>query len=495
MVAPWPLWRKGAAAGGLILGVGILVWAALPDSEEKIEQAVVSILVTSQGGDWYSPWKQGGTVRASGSGFVISGGLVMTNAHVVSDAKQIIVHRNGNSNPYFAKVAFIGHDTDLAILKVEDESFAREITPLDIGGLPTLLTRVRTYGYPAGGEKISRTEGVISRIEFNAYVHSGSDAHLSIQTDSAINPGNSGGPVLQGTKVVGVAFQANSRLNDVGFFIPTPVIKRFLKDIQDGRYDGYGEMGIVTSSNINPAYREFLGLPKDETGVVVDRVMPGTSGYGVVHPDDVILAIDGVKVENDGTFNYHGHSVGFEQVAEEKQIGEMLSLAVWRNKAMLDVPLKLATYPDGDRMANQFDVLPRYYIYAGLVFMELDKEFLKNFGNFWENAGKSLLYDHFFKRMEHPEDKQQKTVLITRVLPHEVNSPYMNRANAIVDTINGKTIEQLEDVPEALKLNKKEFHVLKLGANGDMLVLARTVADKANGAILESYGIRSDRRF
>ncbi|NIP74256.1 MAG: trypsin-like peptidase domain-containing protein, partial [Gammaproteobacteria bacterium] len=249
----------------------VAVWAALAllpphaavqaaGDDSRIEPAVVAIEVTQQPADWYSPWQHKRPGVASGSGFLVGSGRIMTNAHVVSDARQIIVRRNQDNRPYFATIEFIAHDSDLAMLRVEDPAFARGVAPLELGALPSLRSHVRTYGYPAGGEKISRTEGVVSRVQFVTYLHSGADSHLAVQTDSAINPGNSGGPVVQEGKVVGVAFQTNTRLNDVGFFIPTPVVARFLRDIEDGRYDGYGDLGVITSNLINPSYREYLGL-------------------------------------------------------------------------------------------------------------------------------------------------------------------------------------------------------------------------------------------
>ncbi|MCH7478347.1 MAG: trypsin-like peptidase domain-containing protein, partial [SAR324 cluster bacterium] len=277
------------------------------NADDRIEDALVYLNVTSQRGDWYSPWQRSRTSRLTGSGFIIGPGLVMTNAHVVSDAKQIIVRRNGVGTPFFARVKYVAHDSDLALLEVKDRAFDEGVEPLELGSLPSLRTRVRTYGFPSGGEELSRTEGVVSRVQFITYLHSGADGHLGIQTDSAINPGNSGGPVVQGGKVIGVAFQANSNLNDVGFFIPSPVIKRFLEDIRDSRYDGYGELGIVASNLTNPAYRRFLNLPDELSGVVVDRVLPGTSAEGHIFPGDVVTAIDGVPIGFDGTIQYHGH--------------------------------------------------------------------------------------------------------------------------------------------------------------------------------------------
>src|SRR5205814_1616639 len=171
------------------------------------ERSVIQIMTFSQQPVWDAPWRFEAVRRSSGSGFVIKGRRIMTNAHVVSWAKQILVHRYQDPRPYLAHVKFVAHDCDLALLEVEDECFFNGLEPLKFGDLPKVRSTVVTHGYPAGGEQISYTRGVVSRIESQNYVHSGNRAFLTVQTDAAINPGNSGGPAVQDDPVVGAACQ------------------------------------------------------------------------------------------------------------------------------------------------------------------------------------------------------------------------------------------------------------------------------------------------
>jgi S1-C subfamily serine protease len=486
-----------ALLAGATLLLPALLFAEEPkgDEDDAIESAIISIEVTTQRGDWFSPWQPQRAAQASGSGFIIGPQRIMTNAHVVSDARQIIVRRNGESTPYFATVQFIGHDSDLAILKVEDKEFDRPIAPLVLGDLPSLRSRVRTYGFPAGGDKLSRTEGVVSRVQFITYLHSGVDNHLGIQTDSAINPGNSGGPVIQDGKVVGVAFQTNTRLSGVGFFIPTPVIKRFMKDIQDGGYDGYGDMGITTSNLMNPMYRDYLAMPLGGEGVVVDRVAVHSSAEGYVQPNDVVLSIDHQPVRVDGTIQYHGHSITFEQVAEEKQLGDPVTMALWRAGARLEVSFPLKPHPTANRLRGEFDRLPAYYIHAGLVFMPLDQEYMNTFGNYWQNAEKHLLYALFYKPLESPETQLQRSVVLTRVLPHPVNSAYRNLSNSLVASVNGVPIRQLADLDAGFAAATGPYDQIMLEPGGIRVVLDRAQEKRAHEEILTQYGIHRDRRL
>ncbi|NDA69028.1 MAG: serine protease, partial [Verrucomicrobia bacterium] len=213
---------------GLLALVASTVFASDP------EKAVVQIFTFSQAADWDEPWKFDQLRRSSGTGFIIKGRRIMTNAHVVSWARQLMVKRYQDPRPYVARVVFVGHDCDLALLEVEDAQFYEGIEPLDFGPLPKVRSTVVTYGYPAGGEQISYTRGVVSRIELQPYAHIGNRSLLGVQTDAAINPGNSGGPVVQEDKCIGVAFQGMPGLENAGFFIPTTVIQHFLADIKDG---------------------------------------------------------------------------------------------------------------------------------------------------------------------------------------------------------------------------------------------------------------------
>ncbi|MFA7159835.1 MAG: serine protease, partial [Kiritimatiellia bacterium] len=163
----------------------------------KFQDSIVKIYVTAQREDFKAPWQPGGAFSGNGSGLIISKKRILTNAHVVSDARFIEIQREGDPKKYQAVVQFAGHDCDLAVLTVPDESFFERTRPLAMGAdLPKLNDEVIVLGYPMGGERISLTKGVVSRIDYIPYSHSGADWHLAMQVDAAINPGNSGGPVL-----------------------------------------------------------------------------------------------------------------------------------------------------------------------------------------------------------------------------------------------------------------------------------------------------------
>ncbi|PYI97118.1 MAG: hypothetical protein DME98_09475 [Verrucomicrobia bacterium] len=228
--------------------VPVPVPIAPPKPNGPVQKSLVRITATSVEPDYRAPWNAGGLQRGVGAGFVISGNRIMTNAHVVANSRYITVERDGDPNKYPATVQFIANDCDLALITVAAPDFFKNMLPLKFGGIPALESTVSAYGYPIGGERMSVTTGIVSRIDFQLYTHSSVDQHLAIQISAQINPGNSGGPVMQDGKVVGVAFQGYSGdvAQGVAYMIPTPVMNRFLKDISNGHYDEYPRAGHRT---------------------------------------------------------------------------------------------------------------------------------------------------------------------------------------------------------------------------------------------------------
>src|SRR6266852_6085321 len=255
--------------------VPVPVPIAPPKPNGPVQKSLVRITATSVEPDYKAPWNSGGIQRGVGAGFVISGNRILTNAHVVSNSRYLTVEREGDPNKYSATVQFVAHDCDLALITVSAPDFFKNMLPLKFGGIPALESTVSAYGYPIGGERMSVTTGIVSRIDFQNYTHSSIDQHLAIQISAQINPGNSGGPVMQTGKVVGVAFQGYSGdvAQGVAYMVPTPVIRRFLTDIKDGHYDKYVDLGVTTAKLQNPAQRHFLGLKDDDRGVVVGTVI------------------------------------------------------------------------------------------------------------------------------------------------------------------------------------------------------------------------------
>ncbi len=460
-------------------------------SPDLLKKAVVKINVTSQQPDYLMPWqKTGRPVSASGSGFIVRGRRILTNAHIVSDANFIEVRKESNPRKYEARIEFIGHDCDLAVLTVDDESFFDGTGPLEMGdALPELNDMVIVVGYPIGGERISVTRGVVSRLDYSLYEHSAVDSHLVIQVDAAINPGNSGGPALLDGKVVGLAFQGLFAAQNIGYAIALPVINRFLADIEDGVYDGYPDLGVIWQDGRNPALRADLGLDEDHSGVVVTFVDPFASGAGILLPRDVLLAIDGRPIALDGTILLDGNITEFVELLERKQCGESVKLSVWRDGRRMELDVQLRPMDDSFVFRREYGHSPEYFIIGGLVFSPLTRGYMSALGGTpSENAQHFQYYMRYAKLDRLYLDRDYFTVLIMR-LAHPCNAyaePFMH---AVIESVNGRPIRRVRDIENAVRFPERGFHVFRFEGMDASLVLDAKAATLAETVINANYGI------
>src|SRR2546429_1116432 len=350
--------------------VPVPVPIAPPKPNGPVQKSLVRITATSVEPDYKAPWNSGGIQRGVGAGFVISGNRILTAAHVVSNSRYLTVEREGDPNKYPATVQFVANDCDLALITVSAPDFFKNMMPLKFGGIPALESTVSAYGYPIGGERMSVTTGIVSRVDFQLYTHSSVDQHLAIQISAQINPGNSGGPVMQDGKVAGVAFQGYSGdvAQGVAYMIPTPVINRFLKDIGNGHYDEYPDLAITYAKLQNPAQRKFLGLKEDDRGVLVSSVVAAGPSNGILRPGDVLLAIDGHPIASDASVELEGERAQFEEVVERKFKGDSVKFEILRDKQPMSLTIKLYKPWPYSIQGQSYDVRPRYVLYGGFVF-------------------------------------------------------------------------------------------------------------------------------
>lgn len=456
-----------------------------PTAWEGIVRIEASALIP----DYTTPWSSGRPSAGSGTGWLVGKNRFITNAHVVAHATRLLIRLPSDPRPYEARVVHVAHDSDLALIEALNPKPFENLTPLQLSGIPMLNTEVVAVGYPIGGERMSVTRGVVSRIDFRAYAHTGVDAHLTVQIDAAINPGNSGGPVLQGGKVIGVAFQGinGAAAQNVAYMIPVPVIQRFLKDVSDGQYDHYMDLGITHFPIENPAQRLALGLANDGRGVLVTRVHSAGSAAGRMQVGDVILSIDGVPVFSNGLIDMEGQLVDLNEVVERKFLGDTVVLGLLRQGKKMRVNIPLKRFLPMIALGNQYEKRPRYIVFAGLVFQPLSRDLITAY------AIKDSLVNYLFKEYLDLElyEKHPEIVVVTSILSDQANSYLAAYRNAVVEEINGVKIHRLSDVPAALDkvAGNRDFIEIKLKGVSRMVVLNRQLALQSTPSILAKYGI------
>jgi len=454
-----------------------------------IRDTVLKVFVTANRIDFYRPWQSQGSSGKTGSACIIEGNRILTNAHVVSDHTFVQVKKDSDPKKYTAKLLAIAHDCDLALLEIDDPEFFKGIKPLELGGLPRLQETVTVIGYPTGGDKISITEGVISRLEITPYVQS-SRKLLTVQIDAAINSGNSGGPVIQDSKLVGIAMQGISDSQSIGYMIPVPIIKHFLKDLEDDEYDGFPALGIDIQNTENKALRKYFNIQGKEGGVHIAWVMPNTAAYGNLKEDDVLLKLDGTPIGVDGTFKFRENErLSLSYLITQKQMGDKILVEFVRDGKLKNKKIKLGAY---SRLVYPFNAFekPSYYIYGGFVFTVLSSDLLQSWGKrWWQQAPVDFLYSIFGTGGLNRDEKKEIVVLL-QVLPDETNVGYHRYRNEVISKINGKEFDSFKEFVEILNTPKDQYTIIETKDN-DKVILYNEKIDEINKKILKRNHISS----
>jgi S1-C subfamily serine protease len=456
------------------------------NAPSDVYRSVLRIEVATQIPDYETPWNSGRFSGGIGTGFIIGKNKILTNAHVVSNARRVLITVHGSPTKYPAKVEHIAHDCDLALLSVEDFKDFESFPAFSFGEVPSLESQVRVIGYPIGGERLSVTRGVVSRIDFQPYSHSRADSHLAVQIDAAINPGNSGGPVVQDGKVVGVAFQGLRQADNTGYIIPTPVVRRFLKDIEDGKYDQYADLGISEFPLHNPAMRKALGLPNDGKGVLITNVVPSSASDGILKPGDILTSLDGLPVDSAGMVTIDGENVNLNEIVERKFAGDKVAVRFLREGGWNDVEIELKSLSWSRMYAIEYEKKPRYMVFAGLVFQPLDTNLFAT-AKFDDITVRRLYTDYVSKGLF---KKHRDIVVLTRIESDPVTSQLGGFSGFAVDKINGVEVTDLKQAHELLHPEQPpEFHVIELfGANRPVIIPSAAVKE-ANQRVARNYGI------
>jgi serine protease Do len=277
----------------------------------------------------------------TGSGFVVGeDGYVMTNAHVVKNALEIMVTLN-DKRSFPAKVLGSDNFSDLAVLKIG----ASGLPVLPLGTSSNLRPGefAIAIGSPFGYDH-TVTLGIISAIgrtvtDLNGNIN-------FIQTDAAINPGNSGGPLLNlKGEVVGVNTAIKNDAQSIGFSIPVDVARSVAEDLMHNRKVERPWLGIGMSE-LSEAHNRTLGLPAGTKGVLVEKVYKDSPAEAAhIEPGDIIKRIgeSEVLLPRD-----------VQAIVKAHKVGELLKFTVERAGEKSELELKIGAYPDlSETAANE----------------------------------------------------------------------------------------------------------------------------------------------
>ncbi|KAK9829857.1 hypothetical protein WJX72_008281 [[Myrmecia] bisecta] len=461
---------------------------------EKLMESVVKVFCVHSEPNFSLPWQRKRQYSSTSSGFIISGRRILTNAHSVDHHTQVKVRRRGSDTKFVASVLAVGTECDIAMLTVEDESFWQGLEPVKFGQLPRLQESVTVIGYPIGGDTMSVTSGVVSRIEVTSYVHGAAEL-LGIQIDAAINSGNSGGPAFNNRgECVGIAFQSlkHEDAENIGYVIPPPVIEHFIHDYErNGHYTAFPMLGIEWQKMESPFMRKALGMKPGQKGVLVRRVEPTSPASKILKKGDILLSFDGVDISNDGTVPFRsGERISFSYLVSQKYTHEEAQLRLLQNGKVVSVTVNLAV-PVRLIPVHIKGRPPSYFIIAGMVFTVVTVPYMRSeYGKEYDFDAPVKLLDKMMHAMTQQPDQQ--IVVLSQVLASDAVVGYEDLVNTQVLSVNDTPVNNLRDLVQAVDTCKDKFLRFELEYN-QMVVLETQVARDATADILLTHCIPSDR--
>ena len=393
------------------------------------------------------------------------------------------MRKEGDSKKYKAVVKFTSEEYDLALVEIEDKSFFKGTVPLKLGTLPEIQEKLTVYGYPLGGDKLSTTQGIVSRMEHNTYTLT-NRKFLIGQTDAAINSGNSGGPVVSKGKVVGVAFAGLNSADNIGYFIPVNILNNFLEDIKDGKYDGSPLLGVEWLELESPSHRRMLGIEDKTGGILIKKVFKNSPFEGVLQKNDVLMKLDNYPIEYDGTIEFRkNEKTDFSYVNQQKKYGDNLSYEIIRDKKTKTGQVKLEKKDIKYTVVTEvtIETPPSYMVYGGLLFEPLTSNYM---------AGVIEKLGSVYDREELYKDYKELVVLV-RVLPFDVNLGYTDAVNQIIVKVNGEKYKDFKDFAQKVKNVKSGFIIFE-NDNGDEIVLDVKEVEEQREELMQNYNISSD---
>jgi S1-C subfamily serine protease len=469
--------------------------AARGADESAVAKSVVKVFATTRRPEPFRPWLKGDPAEGTGTGVVIDGKRVLTAAHVVRYSTQVLVQADQSGEKVAAKVKAIAPDIDLAVLTLDDDAFFDDRPPLPRApGLPRLRDVVLAQGFPTGGETLSITKGIVSRVEFDVTYY-GAMA-LRVQIDAAINPGNSGGPATVDGRMVGLIFSRLQQADNIGYIVPNEEVDLFLKDIEDGRYDGKPMLWDVLQDVQNEALRARLKLPKDMAGMLVWRPDRDAPAYPL-RRWDVITKIGDFPIDLAGKVQVGDLRLDFRYALQKVAKGGKVKLGVFREGKAITVE---ALAPDRTGrpllMPYLFDDYPSYMVWGPLVFSTATEDFVHTFdqkemAERWYpflTSQKSALLG---RRHDLPSFEGEQLVILAAMLPHKTVRGYNDPMSAVVGEVDGVRIKNLRHLAETLRDARGDQVVVSfLDRGSDVLVLDRKAVLAASEQILSENGIR-----
>ncbi len=458
--------------------------------------SVLRVTATIQYPDALRPWLKKQPFTREGLGTLLEGGRLLVTADMVAHATMIELQKPEDGPKGSAVVEAIDEECNLAILKPADGTLLEGTRPLALdtsvrSGSRCEILQLEQNGAPAMTPATVTTVAVMPYPSDNA-------AYLTYRVATSI-PQREGSfviPALHQGKLAGLVMRYDSKTQSADI-IPAPLIARFLKESSKPGYTGLARAGLIWEEARGTTLRAWLGAT-GHSGVYVTWVEPGgPADKAGLKKGDLLLTAAGKPIDSTGNYldPVHGKTTFSNLASLESSPGDAMKITYFRSSGEgIGKTNSTVLCLEGHRQASEIspsllhgNSLP-YLFLGGLLFEELSRPYLREWGNDWRReAPLNLVYLDAFQH-ELPQN-QGRLVILSSLFPSAQTVGFEDLVKRVVLSINGRDIHSLADVTEAAKHPENGFQKIILeGSVGPIFLEAATLATEEE-AIRAEYGI------
>ena len=468
-----------------------------PPSTAASNRSVLRVNATFQAYDFLRPWEKKPPGTRRGLGSLIEGGRILVTAELVANHTFIELEKGATREKSSAEIERVDYECNLAILKPSNPEFLKGMKPLALAKNVRVGDRATVVQLEPNGE-IAQTIGTVTSIAVGAYPMDNMGLLLfKLSAPMQQRDGSFTLPVLREGKLLGLLMRYDAR-SQTADIISTPVIAHFLEEAAKQNYGGFARAGIAFTSARDPQLRRYIGLNEPGGVYVTEAPKTTAAGRAGIKAGDVILAVDGRAIDPDG--NYDDPEWGrilFSHITNTiHHPGDTVSFRVFRDGKILGIPVPLEPRDPSKVTSESFivDRAPRYVVLGGVVFMELARPYLQEWGGEWlKNAPQRLVFLDAFQN-ELPDDRG-KIVFVSQVLPTPDTLGYERLENLVVSKLNGRPIKRLEDIVEAAQSPSDGFQKIEIEEDPGQIVLDAAAIEANREALQKKYSLPALQRL
>lgn len=481
----------GAAPKRSVIPAPLQPKAAAKQAQANAQpRSLLKVNVTSQPYDLHLPWQKQSPLNSRGLGVVLAGNRVLVTAQLVSDATYIELELPESGQKLPAKVIAVDYEANLALIESamgeeKQKAFFAGLRPMDVETGARLGDVVSVWQTGRVGDLIE-TPLRLNKALVRRYNVEGSGFLVYEATGIVRSEGNSFTlPLIKDGKLAGLLLTYDSK-NQVTSILPGPIIAHFLKDFADGQYEGFPGLGMEFQVTLDEQLRDYIGLAPDAPGVYITAVVKGGSAEQAgLKKGDILVSINGHEIDARGDYldAAYGPMSASHLVRGQGYVGDKVELQVVREGKPLKLEGTLTRRKPDDYLVTpyRFDEGPPYVLMGGLLFQELSRPYLEAFGEQQEDNPALLRLAHIAR---HPEELEEsgrtKLVFLSLVVPTPAVQGYDQLGGIVVNKVNGKVINHLQDLDAAFAEPKNGLYTIELDDFPHILHLSADAVKRDN---------------